>query len=211
MLLAALLVAAVLSAPDTHETLRPRLLVQMDVEPGTGLSPDDLKAVAAGVQQIWAPAVDVSVVPAGVSRTVAVATIALTVTTRTLPATDTIGLGWIDFVNGEPQPAVTVSVAAARRLLAGSWAGVPFSSLPKRVSRTFLQRALARAIAHEIGHYLLRSRTHEPRGLMRAVFSVDEIMDGRQALVRLSDDAIARLRDRASLLAKNGAPSAVAR
>ena len=34
--------------------------------------------------------------------------------------------------------------------------------------RTFLARALGRALAHEIGHYLLGSKQHTARGLMKA-------------------------------------------
>jgi hypothetical protein len=179
LLAAAALIAVIAPLPGAYDASRPRLQVEMEVEPGTGLAAEDVQAIATDVRKIWAPAVDVIMVPAGARRTVPGDTISLTFTTRTLSATDVTGLGWIEFVNGEPQPSVTVSIAAARRLLAGSWAGVPFSRLPKRVSRTFLQRALARATAHEIGHYLLRSTAHAPRGLMRAGFSVDEIMDHR--------------------------------
>jgi hypothetical protein len=207
MLLAAALLVVAVAAPGGRESVRPRLQVQMDVEPATGLTSDDLRAIAHDVEQIWSRVVDLVVTPAGVGRALAVDTIRLTITTRTLPAHDTTGLGWIDFVNGEPQPAITVSVAAARQLLAdGTWRGVPFSSLPKRASRTFVQRTLARAVAHEIGHYLLRSKTHDRQGLMRAVFTVDEIMDHRDALVRLSEQAMARLRMPTFAAASAGEP-----
>ena len=47
---------------------------------------------------------------------------------------------------------------------------VHFPSLPHRLSDLFLSRALGRALAHEIGHYLLGTSRHTARGLMRARF-----------------------------------------
>ena len=38
---------------------------------------------------------------------------------------------------------------------------------------------LGRAIAHELGHLLLSSRAHRKYGLMRAVWSLDEVIRGR--------------------------------
>lgn len=45
---------------------------------------------------------------------------------------------------------------------------------------TLIGRARGRALAHEVGHYLLRSKLHTLRGLMRAVLSGDEFL----ALIR---------------------------
>jgi hypothetical protein len=204
MLPAALLLFAVALASAPAPPDRPRLLVVMRPDPGTALSESDLRAIAQEARRIWAPVVDVVLsTPSDVRRPLAVEAIDLAITQRTLAAGDATGLGWIDFINGEPQPAITVSLTAAQQLLAtGSWRGVPFSSLPKLVTRTFLQRALGRAIAHEIGHYLLRSTTHDRRGLMRPVFTVDEMMDGRASLVQLSNDELARAREQGSLLAR---------
>lgn len=207
MLLAAALLVAAVAAPAGRDSVRPRLQVQIEIEPGTGLTAADLRAIAHEVEQIWSPAVDLVLTPDGVGRTLAVDAIRLTITTRTLPAHDATGLGWIDFVDGEPQPAITVSVAVARQLVAaGAWRGRPLASLPKQASRIFVQRTLARAVAHEIGHYLLRSKAHDRQGLMRPAFTVDEIMDRRGALVRLSEQAISRLRTPAAATASAGTP-----
>ena len=40
---------------------------------------------------------------------------------------------------------------------------------PTLFHELLLSRALGRALAHELGHYLLKSRTHSAAGLMRAV------------------------------------------
>jgi hypothetical protein len=212
LVLAALAEPGALAGPSTltpaipGEAVRPRLRVQMQVEPEVELTPADLRAVAQEVGRIWSPVLDVLVaMPGDLARVRAVESVTLTVTSRTLAAGDAIGLGWIEFVNGEPQPAITVSVAAAEHLLReGTWRGVRLHSVPLRISRRFVQRTLARAVAHEIGHYLLRSTMHDRQGLMRPVFSVDEIMDGRASLVRLSASDIARLRSNEALYARAG-------
>ena len=39
-----------------------------------------------------------------------------------------------------------------------------------------IARALGRALSHELGHYLLKSRVHTPHGLMRATWPSDELL-----------------------------------
>ncbi len=39
---------------------------------------------------------------------------------------------------------------------------------------------LGRALAHEIGHLLLRARAHSPTGLMRGVWSIEELTQNRR-------------------------------
>ncbi len=67
-----------------------------------------------------------------------------------------------------------VWVTEARRY-AGLIPDVHFPSLPHRLSDLFLTRALGRALAHEIGHYLLGTSRHTARGLMRARFLPREL------------------------------------
>ncbi|MGC4082616.1 MAG: hypothetical protein QM736_11020 [Vicinamibacterales bacterium] len=75
---------------------------------------------------------------------------AFVVTDRRLSRRDS-GLAWIEFVDGEPLHELTVSIGAVHDLLAqGSWRGRPFAALPPAATRTFVQRAMGRAIAHEI-------------------------------------------------------------
>jgi hypothetical protein len=52
----------------------------------------------------------------------------------------------------------------------------PFPSLPERYD-VLLSRALGRALAHEIGHYLIGTSRHTPLGLMRAHFSPLELLE----------------------------------
>jgi len=190
----ALLLATATAVPA--DLSRPHLLLRLEIEPGVSLTADDVEAVAAGIRRIWEPVLDVMVSGPGSARApIAVDTVRVVLTNRTLDDVAHTGLAWIGFVDGEPQPHITVSVSAVRSLLEhGTWHGRPFAALPPRASVLFLQRALTRALAHEVGHYLLRSSTHTGSGLMRAVFSVDELMDTRPSAERLDRQSTDRLR-----------------
>ena len=52
---------------------------------------------------------------------------------------------------------------------------------------------LGRAVAHEIGHYLLQTNDHTSAGLMRATIAAHEFADPRAVSFRLDDEARARL------------------
>jgi hypothetical protein len=52
---------------------------------------------------------------------------------------------------------------------------------------------LGRAVAHEIGHYLLATSTHAPQGLMRARIEAREFADLRRTTFRLDKAAQAHL------------------
>jgi hypothetical protein len=53
--------------------------------------------------------------------------------------------------------------------------GRPASEWPLVAQHHLVGRAVGRVLAHELGHYLLASRQHSPRGLMRASFSINEL------------------------------------
>jgi hypothetical protein len=50
------------------------------------------------------------------------------------------------------------------------------ATLPAALADTLLSRALGRALAHEIGHYLLGTHEHTARGLMRARFTPQDLI-----------------------------------
>jgi hypothetical protein len=200
----ALMLAAAAAEPSIADASRPRLQVVAHIEPGVAVDRTDLAEIAANVRQTWRPYVVVSVTTADdPRRSIAGDELQLVVTTRMLPEDHGLGLGWIEFVDGEPQSTITVSVAAVARLTQdGRWRGKPFGAWPPITARLFLRRALARAVAHEIGHYLLRSRTHARAGLMQAMLTVDDIMDRRPSVNRLEPAAVARLRETVSPLVR---------
>ncbi|MFN7916451.1 MAG: hypothetical protein U0Q55_14010 [Vicinamibacterales bacterium] len=183
MFVAAGLLLAAVALVATPQTERPRVHLDVVMERGVVLAFDDLRQALAHAVAIWRPVVDVSIALPDAPRPAGSAdALRVVISNRRLEGVDT-GLAWIPFVDGEPQRELTVSMPGVRRLLEqGSWNGRPFTSLPKQASSLFLQRAIGRAVAHEIGHYLLRTRSHEGSGLMRAVFTVDEIMKARPAL-----------------------------
>jgi hypothetical protein len=54
---------------------------------------------------------------------------------------------------------------------------------------------IGRVLAHEIGHWLLRTRSHSSGGLMRAVHTTNELADfGRAGFVLVPADVV-RLRE----------------
>jgi hypothetical protein len=55
---------------------------------------------------------------------------------------------------------------------------------------------LGRAIAHELGHLLLGTTAHSPRGLMRSLWSREEVRRGRAADWALSEGEAAAIRAR---------------
>jgi len=83
-------------------------------------------------------------------------------------------LGWIRFgPSGEPESVIHLSRMAALDLLDGSPA---LRARPDAYRDVLLARMLGRALAHELGHYLLGSKGHTAAGLMRARWSVDALV-----------------------------------
>jgi hypothetical protein len=80
-------------------------------------------------------------------------------------------LGWIPFTPSGPAPSIHLSRAAAEALISDT-AGVNHTMLGHAI---LIGRALGRALSHELGHYLLRSKAHAPHGLMRATWPTDEL------------------------------------
>jgi hypothetical protein len=93
---------------------------------------------------------------------------------------------------------ILLHVASVRR------DGHPFISLPNALADTFLARALGRALAHEIGHYLLGTAEHSSHGLMRASFAPQDLLeDASRPLYGLNSD------ERAALVScRTGLPAA---
>jgi hypothetical protein len=88
------------------------------------------------------------------------------------------------------------SITGAQRIVAETQA-LRFVDLPA-VSQYRLGVVLGRAVAHEIGHYLLATNTHSPYGLMRASIDAREFADLRTGAFRLDREAVAHLAAQAS-------------
>jgi hypothetical protein len=143
-----------------------------------------------------------------------VETVSLILSPEWPPAAAAGGLGWIRFLAGPdldrepaPAPVLMVSIAATRTLVeATDYRGRPVVQRPLALRRELLARALGRAAAHELGHYLLASRQHASHGLMRAQFRGDELLAENAAAFRLGPverrKLEARRRDARFLLAE---------
>jgi hypothetical protein len=78
-------------------------------------------------------------------------------------------IAWILFDGATPRRQVYLSYANAMDFLRNSRGVVGLvSSMPNVERDTYLGRVLGRALAHELGHYLLSSKVHTPTGLMKA-------------------------------------------
>jgi len=78
-------------------------------------------------------------------------------------------LGWIIFTQGAPEHEIYVSYANTAALMDLSRGSISLSDrMPRAERETLLGRAMGRALAHELGHFLLASKAHSVSGLMRA-------------------------------------------
>jgi hypothetical protein len=123
--------------------------------------------------------------------------IRLTVVLAPAPARNisTKALGVIHFVGDTPEPSILLYPNRAATLVDRT-AGADSATMKMSpmLRDLFLGRALGRALAHEIGHYLLRSRAHSEHGLMRGQqLSCDLLLADRRGF-GLSNAEIIRLR-----------------
>jgi hypothetical protein len=91
-------------------------------------------------------------------------------------------LGWISFDDDHtPVPEIYVSYENACRLMEAARGLIGIMSEMTGVQRELLlARAMGRALAHEMGHYLLASKVHTSSGLMRASRSAYEFFSAEQ-------------------------------
>ena len=88
-----------------------------------------------------------------------------------------IPLGWIVFNDGTvPEQEIYLSHANALAMMEDARGVVGIvGQMPQMQRETLLARAMGRALAHELGHYLLASKAHTERGLMKPVMTAVEL------------------------------------
>ena len=86
-------------------------------------------------------------------------------------------LGWIVFDDvTTPEQEIYVSRANAEQLMLNARGVIGLvGQMPAMQRDALLARAMGRSLAHELGHYLLASKVHTPRGLMKAVLTASEL------------------------------------
>jgi hypothetical protein len=91
-------------------------------------------------------------------------------------------LGWIVFEDGRPDEAIYLSHANAERFMLDAREVVgPLQNMTRAEREGMLGRAMGRALAHELGHYLLATKVHSGTGLMKAVRSAQEFFASDRA------------------------------
>jgi hypothetical protein len=104
-------------------------------------------------------------------------------------------LGAIAFApDGAPAPAITVFLTDIERLVTSAHVlGLSEWQWPPTLRDQLIGRALGRVLAHEIGHYLLRSKGHTADGLMRPQQLADDLISPSRHHFRLTPADAARL------------------
>lgn len=97
-----------------------------------------------------------------------------------------LALGWVIFEGDVPRPEIHLSyVNAAVGLERSCQVGMLARWTPLRIDEV-VALALGRALAHEIGHYLLGPTAHTPNGLMRAEWSPNDLYGEHRPYFRLT-------------------------
>jgi hypothetical protein len=81
-------------------------------------------------------------------------------------------LGWVPFVAGRARRVVFLRVSRAQSLIGAMSPG----TRPEALTRLLVARFLGRILAHELGHVLLNSTRHQPKGLMRAQYRARDVL-----------------------------------
>jgi hypothetical protein len=101
-------------------------------------------------------------------------------------------LGSIAFMGDAPEPTIELYPAAASALIAAVAFTRHEDGLPAAAQDRILARVLGRALAHEVGHFLLRSKTHSRQGLMRAEHGGADLVAPDHRAFSLSADDVRR-------------------
>lgn len=187
---------------------RPTMHIRLVLEPGV---PEDLRAqVETTVATIWrGEGLAIEWLPYELPGQADPRTsLWLTVTTRWIGdpgrGPDTT-LGIVRFLGGVPHHNVLVSWTAIRdwartardRQFSATFVGVsPDASLEFGGFEGLARRAVALAAAHEVGHFILASKTHDKTGLMRRELMLRTVAAVEHRDHSLSDGSRHRLQDR---------------
>jgi hypothetical protein len=103
-------------------------------------------------------------------------------------------LGSIVFLDDGPVPAIVMYPRAIAALVSTvRLLGSNDKVWPKALYDLVTGRVLGRALAHEIGHFLLRLRGHSRTGLMRPRHQVPDLIGAGRSSFVLSAEEVARL------------------
>jgi hypothetical protein len=101
-------------------------------------------------------------------------------------------LGSIAFSGDGPEPAIELYPSNASALIAAVAFNRREDTWPAASRDSVMARVLGRALAHEVGHFLLRSRSHSTNGLMKAEQIAPDLMAPNHGGFTLSADEVRR-------------------
>ena len=186
------LVAPIARLAARPASLRPsRIQVDLALD-GPPLPPRLAAAAVEEVAHIWTPyGVDIEALRPGHAGRHGAVRLAVALAGHPGRQDAAKALGSIRFVGNEPEPAIVLYQDAMERLLSTvAVFGREYREWPVAVCHSILGRVLGRALAHEIGHFLLRSRQHSTAGLMRSDLTVtDLVWPDRRPFVLSAGDA----------------------
>jgi hypothetical protein len=166
--------------------------------PTPALSPDVIAAALTETGRLWAPyGVDVRLAPphgptleGAITLTVVAGEPSPAERRRSPNALAGVGFD----VCGRPRPQIAVYAAEVVALIAHARVlGASETQWPQSMRDRILGRAVGRVLAHEIGHFVLGTREHAARGLMRAAQGVDDLVTPERVGLGLSAEEVAQL------------------
>lgn len=193
------------------------ITVDLQVQTHVAWGPADSKLLTDEVERIWQP-YGVTLCWAQRSNPCAGWGVRLTVvisddlppSARPSKHVDPV-VGRILFDADGPLTDIALSMRAARGLVGqANVGGQRFDSWPDSAWTALVPRVLGRALAHEIGHYLLQSRGHARTGLMTHSLRPYQATFGPTSWFRLTPDDVAALRLQCPL-DRSAHPTAAAR
>lgn len=116
--------------------------------------------------------------------------VTVVVSPSTLPS-DPSGavLGTTLFAEGHATPYVRLWLGAAEIFAGDADADrIPFNRLPPEQHDAVLAQIMGVALAHELGHYLLDTARHSPRGLLRTRLRLHDVQDLDRADLSLTQE-----------------------
>lgn len=203
----ALTLAGVSLAPDAgplHAAPPSRLSLNLNLATSQELSTMATGALVAEVNAIWHASLSLIWRTADVSEPLPAMPesedwLRVLVLARQTPGaqdSSTFTVGELVHTEGV-RPLAIASITAARRIVDQAARHEPLDG-PGEYDRR-IGVVLGRAVAHEIGHYLLRTRTHANQGLMRATIDALEFADIRSRAFVLDTVAQAYIAELASV------------
>ena len=120
--------------------------------------------------------------------------------TSRIGSPDASRLGAIQFFDGVvPDDIILLSTdEIAATVMSSQLSERDLHELPTGLVEDATGRATGRVLAHELGHYLLASRTHARKGLMRRSFAGRQLVGWDRRAFTLDAAAVLRLRSRAA-------------